>query len=433
MKQLACISFTVVLVFLVYIHRILNDMIPDYNNSNRTRPHPPKPYYVKTNSYNSQPPQCKNLLTSLLQGRWRLKDDITFKDFISYRRIDMQMRLRKGWPPLLYHGDLRCGTKYPLPRVMHTNKTEGYYLDIPSQCDQLSDSPCCRDDVGWCGNGETFCQCETCLDYRKYIPAELAVWEIANGCVLNKIDANEACYDLNRYFTSVTFIGDSLVRHLFSSLLILLTRDKEHGALRTDLTQLDKEICAGENQFVDSACHKKLAMTWNDVQKHKGYCSSMANHTKPRLSFVEAYNIKQLHLATLELKQRLIEEKPLVIIGIGVHDNFNYTRVIAEYLIPMVEMRASAGRNKGTFMWLNTHSSGPLKPNEFRKLQGNHAIKVFNHELEEFCNKNSIILIDTFNFTQGIHSFDGTHYGYEVNRLKTQILLNGLKEMVANH
>ena len=424
MRQLACLSVTVVLVILIYIHRILNNMIPNYQNINRTKPLPA----IHHANLHGKNPKCRNKLHTLLQGKWKTKSEITFKDYLDSRRIEMQMRIRKGWPPLLYHGDLRCGTKYPLPRVMHKNNTEGYYLDVPSQCDLLSDSPCCRDDIGWCGNGNTFCNCDTCIDYREYFPAELANWETTSGCKIRDIDGKEACRFLGKHFTSVTFIGDSLVRHIFSSLLLLLTQDKESGALLTDIKQIDKEICSGENQFTDSACHKKLIMYWKDIKSNPRYCSSTHRDGKPILSFVEAYNVNHLSLASEELEQRLSEKNPLVIIGIGVHDNFNHTKVINDYLSPLVGIRDSKA-NKGIFIWMNTHSSGPLKPNQFRDVQGNKNIQIFNKVLQDYCEKRNILLMDTFNFTKGIHSFDGTHYGYEINRLKTQILLDSLEEI----
>ncbi len=428
MKHLACITFTLVIVLLVYVHRLIHTMLPaQYRNI--TLPFPRQTHALGT-APGMQPQQrsCKNILQALPQGRWRQRDGITYKDIIDYNEVVMKMRLQKGWPPSLYHGDLRCGTKYPLPRVVHTNKTEGYYLDIPSQCDILSNSPCCRDDIGWCGSGWSFCDCETCTDYRRFIPAELAVWETSDGCVIPKVDAREACNDLSNRFTSVTFLGDSLVRHLFTALLILLTMNIKSGGLKVDLNQKYVDLCGGENQFVDSACHNKLAMTWNDVIKHKEYCSNLAYEKKPRISFEQTHSIKQLGLAKEVITRRLYEPKPLIILGLGVHDSFNYTRISKEFLQPIVQLRRAIYNPNSTFIWLNTHSAGPLKPTEFREIQGNKKIQVFNRYMQQYCEMNGFMVIDTFNLTSGIHSFDGTHYGYEINRLKAQLLLNGLKE-----
>merc|ERR1711892_246044 len=60
---------------------------------------------------------------------------------------------------LLWREDGRCGDKYPVP------------TGTPGQCDPAGDGPkkgpCCSP-KGFCGNTVKHCECETCVDYRKF-------------------------------------------------------------------------------------------------------------------------------------------------------------------------------------------------------------------------------------------------------------------------
>ena len=386
-------------------------------------------YTKETKRYNTQNSKCRNILKTLTKGQWNLKNKTTSEDFMNYQQRDLQMRLRKGWPANLYHGDLRCGKNYPLPRLIKINKSEGSYLDIASQCDPLSEAPCCRDDIGWCGKGDMFCNCNSCTDFRSYIPAEIADWEPFRTCQTKMFTQRSACQLINKSFTSITFVGDSLVRHLFTALVILLTNDGQYGGLRTKLPKTDQDYCKGENQFTDSACHTKLAMNWTNIKENKKYCKTLTNQNKPIISFVEAFSSRYANLALNTVRSRMVEVRPLILLGIGVHDNYDHKKVIRTFLDPIIYARNSATNSNPLIIWLNSHSSGPLKPIEFQILQGNRKIEEYNSVLDSHCEQNDIAVLDTYQFTKGIHSFDGTHYGYEVNRLKAQILLHGLKEI----
>jgi len=363
-----------------------------------------------------------------MKGTWRLKHDISFKELTKVLDTNMELRMRKGWPTNLYHGDLRCGKKYPLPRRIRYNNTEAYYLDIASQCDSLSNAPCCRDDIGWCGRGEWFCDCESCLNYDKIIHAELYKWlPLTPSCSLNIRHQKENCEFLQKSFSTVTFIGDSLVRHTFSSLLLHLTNDSEYGALKQDLSKKAKDYCKDENQFVDSACHIKLATNWEDIKSNKNYCS--LTNERVQISFTQAYSTTLSSLAFKTVEDALQHPRPLIFIGIGVHDNFNANKVIETYLKPLLNLRKVYMNSKPIIIWLNTHAAGPLKPMSFQDTQGNDKILKFNDVMTKYCEDNAIFVFDSFNLTKGVHSFDGTHYGSSLNNLKVQLLLHGLRKL----
>lgn len=371
---------------------------------------------------------CCNPFYCSLNGEWILKENVGFKELNRVLDTNMRLRMRKGWPTNLYHGDMRCGKKYPLPRIIRFNNTESYYLDISSQCDSQSNAPCCRDDIGWCGRGDSFCKCSTCTDYERLIHAELYEWNVkVKGCNMKTFSSAEACEYLQSAFTSVTFIGDSLVRHVFSALLLYLTDDPLNGALKPALSTINKNYCKGENQFVDSSCHSKLATKWEEISNNEMYCSS--NKRKVKVSFVQAYSTSLYPLAGRAIQKILSDPRPLILLGIGVHDNFNASKVITNYLKPIFDTRKHYNNSNPLFIWLNTHAAGPLKPLIFQDTQGNEIIEKFNEQLRQFCRNNSVMVFDSYNITKGVHSFDGTHYGSSINKLKIKLLLYGLSEL----
>ena len=373
---------------------------------------------------------CCNPLFCPMQGDWVLRNDMSYVNFNDVLNTNTELRLRKGWPKTLFRNDLRCGRKYPLARTLIYNKTHGYYPDIASQCNGFGQTPCCNEDVGWCGYGQLYCKCEKCIDYSTIVYAELYTWIHVNRCKYFNFDANQSCSYLKNQFSSTTFIGDSLVRHVFSSLLLRLTGDLLYGALKVDSSEKDLKFCSGENQFIDSSCHVKLATKWEEIKQNKLYCPLLRN--KPELSFVQAYSTLQSKMALDAIEAKLLEPRPLLIVGIGIHDNFDADKVTKFYLDPIVQTIRQSYTSKPLLVWLNTHSAGLLKPLSFQSTQGNTQIQKFNNELLQYCFENSIIVFDSFNITKGVHSFDGTHYGSALNQLKVNLLINGLLA-VTNH
>lgn len=410
-------AITVMVIFVNYL--LLRSKLFNYNN--RFQP----PY--KSKLFPVYPPlqQCCNPLLCSLEGEWHLRPTVRSRDVIAIEHINMELRFKKGWPTNLYHGNLRCGTKHPLPRVLRIfNNKKVYAADVPSQCKYFSQSPCCREDIGWCGRGPTFCNCKTCTNYNKLRYAELLTWIPKNNCKLKKLDSNDTCWFLGNKFSSVTFIGDSLVRHTFSALLIHLTGDRAYGALKPSQSKQALEYCKAESQFVDAACHTKLATKWEEIKINKKYCSSM--NRKVKLSFVQAFSTNHTPLAIAAIKEALREYRPLLLLGIGIHEQFNVSKVINFYIRPIIRVINMYRNLSPEIIWFNTHAAGQLKPLVFQRTQGNKNILYFNQHMREFCRRNNIKVFDTYNITHDVHSFDGTHYGSELNMLKVELLLSGL-------
>ncbi|XP_068688714.1 uncharacterized protein [Montipora foliosa] len=367
--------------------------------------------------------RCRGALTTLTQGHWKQRN-VSKEALQSRKRIDVMLRERKGWPKRLFHGDLRCGPVFQLPRKIR-NKNRPFVLDVQAQCDAESENYCCHSNTGWCGHGEKFCDCPSCTNYKSFISAELAQWLPSNGCSVTNFTQFSACESISKRVSSLTFIGDSLVRHLFSAMLIILTNDPLYGALKFSTTPKMRDICKGDSQFGDSICHVHTAMTWRDVIDNPNFCNRWARF---QISYVKAYRVEIASLAHLTIKKHLNKVGSVVLMGIGIHNNFNSTAVVQSYLEPAVRLISTSKNGWPHLIWLSTHSTGPLKPINYHRDQGNLAISSFNENIAKYCNEHNIAVFDTFNMTTGVHSFDGTHFGVGVNIMKVQILLNYLEE-----
>ena len=367
--------------------------------------------------------RCRGAFKTLTRGHW-VQRNVSIQALQNRRQLDAILRMRKGWPERLFHGDRRCGPRFPLPRKTR-NKDRPYVLDVQAQCDTDSENYCCHGNTGWCGHGDKFCGCPSCINYKSFISAELAQWLPFSGCRVINFTQSSACESISRGVSSVTFIGDSLVRHLFSAMVIILTNDPLHGALKYNTAPKMRDMCKGDSQFVDSICHVHTAMTWRDLTDHPNFCDGWA---KFQISYVKAYKVEVADLALLAIKKRLNKVGSVVLMGIGIHNNFNASAVIQSYLEPAVQLVATSKNGWPHLIWLSTHSMGPLKPINYHRDQGNPAILSFNNSLAKYCEQHNITVFDSFNMTAGVHSFDGTHFGVGVNTMKVQILLNYLEE-----
>lgn len=117
------------------------------------------------------------------------------------------------------------------------------------QCNATSSTPCCNKLKGECGNGEEYCNCPyDCINYNNIVQADVMEWK-DTYCPLEEFNALSSCEFLQSRFSSVKFIGDSLVRYMFQALLIHLTDDHAYGALRHNLNATELSQCMHEMQF----------------------------------------------------------------------------------------------------------------------------------------------------------------------------------------
>ena len=79
------------------------------------------------------------------------------------READKAILENLGFPRKFPREDSRCGQVYHLP-----------FSGLASLCDEESETPCCNEGTGLCGNSNEDCACPKCKDLNKYIAGEVA-------------------------------------------------------------------------------------------------------------------------------------------------------------------------------------------------------------------------------------------------------------------
>ena len=139
-------------------------------------------------------------------------------------------------------------------------------------------------------------------------------------------------------------------------LSLLLTGDPWKGAQRNNLSNIERDQCSGELQFVDRgkhSCHLKTIKAWNEFSENQ-VCGGKAQF---KSYLVEAYDLLQLPHAEKAVTNLLGEPGAILVLGVGIHINLglNATKVIAKYLRPVLALIESRGNGRPSIIWANTH------------------------------------------------------------------------------
>ena len=364
--------------------------------------------------------RCVNILREMRNAKWRPRHDLQSGDKQRRRELDIRIRKLRGLPTILHRDDMRCGNMFVLD-------SSAFGANIPAFCDPRSRAPCCNHKIGLCGSGEESCLCDRCVDFRNIVAAELNEFVPSSGCGFQNFTSKQACQLLSERVSSLSLIGDSLVRHFHNALLILFTDDRETGSLIKDLNKSDKELCSGEMQFVDggkAVCHGKTAQSILQLSTGK-FCQGQH---KFLYCFHEFYNLAKADLALNEVRANLHKNNSVVAIGVGYHMGLNAAKVLNGYLKPILQLKEKERSHWPLIVWLTTHAHGSLKPVQYLPAQSNDVISRFNKDMRAFLEPVGVPVFDTFYLTLGVHSYDGTHYGIGVNMIKAQLFLNFLDE-----
>ncbi|BFZ16797.1 hypothetical protein BsWGS_19836 [Bradybaena similaris] len=267
--------------------------------------------------------RCPNILSGMTTGKW-LRRPLTQQEQTT---IDAYLHKERGFyriPPSYQRSDGRCAD------VAYENSPLYVHMWFKAICNPKGDTPCCH--TNKCVNlTEADCRCPTCYDERQAINAEYAQWKTEDDrCQVKNFTAQEACTVLSG--TNLNFVGDSFIRHVFVAMVIVLTNNPE-GALKESTPQQFRDQCKGMHQITWSVCRDYL-------EQNRSLCGGAV-----KVVYTEVFPAKQFYLTTPLLRALRHINKSIVVLGLGIHDNFHMKTVEREFLFPFISLYKSLNTN----------------------------------------------------------------------------------------
>ncbi|XP_071104505.1 uncharacterized protein [Haliotis cracherodii] len=349
------------------------------------------------------PVKCPDVGECMMRGRWRTRPITSLEkqkvdDYIfCYRR-------EHGVAETLQRSDGKC----------FSLSSDGGNGRFRALCDPDGPTPCCCDNI--CVN-KTFkdCKCPGCQDLRNLIHAEYSTWQPEDPrCMVKNFTAKEAC-DLLQGAT-VAFVGDSLMRHLYTVLLTVLTNNGHDGAIDSNAPKDIQNRCAGWKILTEKVC-----LPW--IKWNVTVCNNSV-----RFQFFEYFR-SSFSQTFLDLGTSLYgENKSLLVAGIGLHEDYEFTKVFHKFLWPFLQNQIDNGSVWPKVVWSAADSSS-LIVSKVDIEEELHKTRIFNQLMRDRMERYGVTVFDTFNMTKGVATPDGTHYGFGLNLMKAQMFLNLVLEM----
>ncbi|XP_046367685.2 uncharacterized protein LOC124142956 [Haliotis rufescens] len=365
-------------------------------DSNNTAFDPPSPIRVDNYEF-----RCPSVLQYMTQGHWRTRK-LTKAESGGAEHFFRAALNHKGAPASLQRPDGRCGdTGY-----------ENVTKYIRAICSPTGPTPCCYN-FKCVNKTEAMCRCKNCWDLRQQVQAIYSTWIPSDPrCKPISYSSKQSCSLLDG--GSITFIGDSLVRHIYTAFLMTIRGNFETGGLRPEDVPGWKFRCSGMMMFEERFCRLQL-----DVRPN--LCGGRVITT-----WYRHYNILRSNDLLGVVTNNLNEKRSLFVVGIGIHEDYNSTRVKMKYLKPTLDRLRKFGLAWPKVLFVDMNAPGVMKYSDTQSKP--HVIR-FNRDMEEFLKEYDIPVFKTFNMTEGVRSFDGTHYALGTNRVKASILLNYIQEL----
>ncbi|XP_046566728.1 uncharacterized protein LOC124275289 isoform X3 [Haliotis rubra] len=393
-RVMVAVSFGITLFLIGYISSHFKpikdlEVALDSENTEYHHPHP-----IRVDNYESR---CPSVLQNMTQGHWRTRQLTEAQKNRSY-----QYFYQKGVPKSLQRPDNRCGN------VGYTNVT----TFLRAICSPTGPTPCCYN-FKCVKKTEAQCRCKNCWDIRQQIHAEYSTWTPSDPrCRPQQYSANQTCHLLDG--GTIRFFGDSLVQHIYTAFLMTVRGNFKDGGIRPSDTRVWKKRCPGMNMFRQIMCMGRLDARPN-------ICSG-----RVKLTWKEHYLSGKWPELINEVTNSLNNRRTLFVVSIGIHENYNSTNVQMQYLKPTLDRLRKIGIPWPKVLFVDMNAPGIMKRSD---KQSKPQVLRFNQDMEKFLNEYAVPVLKTFNMTDGVQSFDGTHYDLEVNVVKANILLNYIQEL----
>jgi len=235
-------------------------------------------------------------------------------------------------------------------------------------------------------------------------------------------------------FKHIHFVGDSFVRNMFVTLLMLLSDDTERGAWSRNMREDQMVYCRHERYILYEECRDMI----RDIRQLR-YPEKLCDGHQPNFTVSAKVTYSGKAREDFINATRDLAGKPgnLVLLGMGIHMGLKADVVISRIIEPGLQSRDKFYANKTMpaaskwpqIIYVIPMRSGILKPVRYLVRQDDHTLWDFADKVSTYCRENDIPVLDFRSLTNNVHSFDGGHYGIGVNLMKNQIFLNYLSSL----
>ncbi|CAL1533383.1 unnamed protein product [Lymnaea stagnalis] len=337
---------------------------------------------IQGHTTRSQYPRGQILLDQMLTGHW-VPRKYTVQEMGELEAFNKRVWTFYKIPHTLQREDKKCGN-VSFPGL-------AWFRGL---CDPKGATPCCMNNS--CVNRSVQeCQCPDCYDVRPQIYAEFATWLPDDTTVkLTKFTTEkDACRVLQN--KTVYFIGDSFMRQLYTSVLAMLRDAKPRHVIRDNVPLANVTNCDKYYRFV-ADCRNYLI--WSTKE-----CNGTTN-----LSMKSIYKAQNSDGPLKSIRELNGTVNSWLVVGLGAHDYYNITAVRQHMIDPLLNILKNSTWPK--LIWMASHSPGLLKTGT-EKRQQSQALLDYNDQLTAILNARGIPILKFFDFTKGVFSFDGAHYG----------------------
>ncbi|XP_059142496.1 uncharacterized protein LOC131930126 [Physella acuta] len=351
----------------------------------------PKSY---DDSLNRLEVSCTNVSQEMTRGHW-VQNNFTLDQLQEIEDFLSRTRAYHKFPAGLQRDDMKCGdVNFP-----------GLWWGR-AVCNPSGSTPCCWEKTCVAKSVE-HCRCPRCYDMRQQIHAELATWVPDNPrCQVKLLSRQEVCLLLANL--TIYFVGDSLMRQVALSVLGLLRDD-----VLMDNTPRDMQAKCDRYYMYFSECS-------GVIQRDTHNCGR-----KVRLKIVELWSVSQIANILEAMGELSGKNNSLFVFGIGMHDGLDHELILTKVLNPIFELMSMSPWPK--VIWMTPHAPGLLKSGLNTAQQSDH-MKFYNRVIRGVMEKRGVPVVDFFNLTEGVMSYDGTHFGKGLNDVKAHIFVNFLLE-----
>ena len=206
-------------------------------------------------------------------------------------------------------------------------------------------------------------------------------------------------------------------------MFLLLSGNPYSGAMPVKASKKDREFCYGDLQIAIKKCNLEVVAHRIDELTPNSICGGKINF---HLDLVENYKKYLPDTDMKQIRQYLGRNNSFVVLAVGLHYRLDVDKVIDVYINKVLDVIESEGNGWPKIIWMGIHAVPNFLLME--PLFHNEGILKFNKQIHEYLRRRDVAVIDTFDMSKRLLSYDGLHYGLGLNFLKVNMILNYLEE-----